>query len=140
MNHMSLAPCGINCSICLGYQREKNRCAGCRNKGNKPYHCTVCSIKTCPEKDGDANLPCSRCSKYPCRRIKDLEKRYKSKYGESIYENFESIKRLGIRAFIRREKLKWTCPSCGKLLCVHRGKCISCGSANRYFPIAESTK
>ncbi|MDD5456566.1 MAG: hypothetical protein PHV30_05985 [Candidatus Margulisbacteria bacterium] len=24
-----IAPCGMNCAICLGYLREKNKCPGC---------------------------------------------------------------------------------------------------------------
>jgi len=50
MNNKSVAPCGVICDICLGFQRTKNKCVGCNSIGNKPYHCTVCSIKACPEK------------------------------------------------------------------------------------------
>ena len=25
-----IAPCGMNCSICRGYLRKKNKCLGCR--------------------------------------------------------------------------------------------------------------
>lgn len=31
MKHISIAPCGVICDICLGYQREKNKCVGCLN-------------------------------------------------------------------------------------------------------------
>ena len=26
-----IAPCGMNCGICVGHLREKNRCAGCNS-------------------------------------------------------------------------------------------------------------
>lgn len=58
MRPSSIAPCGVNCDICLGFQRKKNKCSGCKTAGNKPYHCTVCSIKTCPEKHGKENELC----------------------------------------------------------------------------------
>ena len=25
-----IAPCGMNCAVCLGYLREKNKCPGCQ--------------------------------------------------------------------------------------------------------------
>jgi hypothetical protein len=56
MNNRSIAPCGIICDICLGSQRKKNKCAGCNNTGNKAFHCEKCSIKLCPEKNGDEKL------------------------------------------------------------------------------------
>ncbi|MGD9993284.1 MAG: DUF3795 domain-containing protein [Salinivirgaceae bacterium] len=101
MNHTSVAPCGVICDLCYGFQRTKNKCVGCNQSGNKPYHCTVCSIKSCAEKQGNEQLLCSVCSKFPCRRIKDLDKRYRLKYGESIIQNLNQIEVLGMAQFIR---------------------------------------
>jgi len=135
MSSKSVAPCGVICDICLGFQREKNKCVGCNAVGNKPYHCTVCRIKLCPEKKGDTGELCGDCRKYPCRRIKDLEKRYIVKYGESIMGNFSQIKELGMKNFIESRTDKYTCPVCGNLLCVHRESCLTCGSPNNNFPV-----
>jgi hypothetical protein len=55
----------------------------------------MCSIKNCDEKNGYKELLCSKCKKYPCRRIKGFENRYTKRYKVSIYENFEDIKHLG---------------------------------------------
>lgn len=134
MNTISVAPCGVICEICLGYQREKNKCVGCLNTGNKPNHCTVCSVKTCNKKLGNEKLLCSECSKFPCRRIKDLDKRYISKYGESPIQNLNKLKEIGLQNFIDIEKKKWKCGKCGQLLCVHRETCLRCGNANELFP------
>ncbi len=134
MNHASVAPCGVICDLCYGFQRPKNKCAGCNQSGNKPYHCTVCSIKSCTEKQGNDKLLCSACSKFPCRRIKDLDKRYRIKYGESILQNLNQIEVLGIAQFIEHAKEKWLCISCGSLLCVHREACLVCGNKNTHFP------
>jgi hypothetical protein len=133
MESIIIAPCGIICDLCLGFQREKNRCCGCNNIGNKPYHCTVCSIKTCSEKNGDEKLLCYDCAKFPCRRIKDLDKRYRLKYGESPIGNLTEIKEIGLAQFIEIEKEKWKCSQCGQLLCVHKEVCLSCGNKNKYF-------
>jgi hypothetical protein len=133
MNNNSVAPCGVICDICLGYQRGKNKCVGCLSVGNKPYHCTVCSIKSCEEKKGNEELLCYDCSKFPCKRIKNLDKRYTLKYGESPIQNLNKIKEIGLQAFIDIEKEKWKCNNCGQLLCVHREVCLNCGNKNRYF-------
>jgi hypothetical protein len=134
MKDISIAPCGVICDICLGYQREKNKCIGCLNTGNKPYHCTVCSIKSCAEKKGNEALLCHDCVMFPCRRIKNLDKRYTLKYGESPIQNLDKIKEIGLQQFIDIEKEKWKCTTCGQLLCVHREVCLNCGNKNEYFP------
>jgi hypothetical protein len=135
MNNASIAPCGVICDICLGFQRIKNKCVGCNNTGNKPYHCTVCSIKLCAEKKGNENLLCYECVKFPCRRIKDMDKRYINKYGESPIQNLTRIKEEGLDAFIMSENEKWKCCKCGHLLCVHKEVCLMCGAKNDYFPL-----
>jgi hypothetical protein len=134
MNNISIAPCGVICDLCLGFQREKNSCVGCNNVGSKPYHCTVCSIKLCAEKKANENLLCYECVKFPCRRIKSLDKRYILKYGESPIQNLHKIREIGITQFIDIEKEKWKCSKCGQLLCVHREVCLNCGNKNEYFP------
>jgi hypothetical protein len=134
MNNASIAPCGVICDICLGFQRNKNTCVGCNNIGNKPYHCTVCSIKSCAEKKGSEKLLCNDCVKFPCTRIKNLDKRYTTKYGESPVQNLLKIKEIGIDVFINGENEKWKCAECGHLLCVHREVCLKCGYKNEYYP------
>lgn len=134
ISNTSIAPCGVICDICLGFQREKNKCVGCNNVGSKPNHCTLCSIKFCTEKKGNETLLCSECAKFPCRRIKDLNKRYTSKYGESPILNLKKIKEIGLSQFIDVENEKWKCKKCGQLLCVHKDACLICGNKNDYFP------
>lgn len=134
MKNDSLAPCGVICDLCMAFQRARNKCVGCQADGSKPYHCTVCSIKTCPEKHGNQAALCSDCPKYPCRQIKDLNKRYMAKYGENLQHNLESAGKGGLADFIAAARQKWSCPACGQLLCVHTVKCLQCGGTNPYFP------
>jgi hypothetical protein len=137
MNNASIAPCGVICDLCLSFQRNKSKCVGCNNSGNKPYHCNVCSIKSCPEKNGNEKLLCNRCNKFPCRRIKDLDKRYKIKYGISPIQNLLTISQIGLNEFVKKEKPKWICPGQDHLLCVHKDICLICGAKNKYFPDVE---
>ncbi len=127
MKYSSVAPCGLICDLCYAFQRTKNRCAGCNSGGVKTSYCERCRIKQCPEKADDSEL-CNKCAKYPCKSVKNLDKRYSVKYGESAIANFDMIKEKGIRAFIREQKEKWKCPCCGSLLCVHKAVCQNCGN------------
>lgn len=129
----TVAPCGIICDICLGFQRRKNRCAGCTNTGFKPDHCNNCRIKLCSEERVKDGRYCIYCSEFPCKLIKHLDKRYTTKYNESPIQNLKTISRIGIHGFINSEKEKWTCMQCGNLLCVHRDACLNCGAINRHF-------
>ena len=123
-----IAPCGINCAVCLGHLREKNRCPGCmdpRDEAKVP-HCLRCHFIVCPEPLRHSRF-CYDCSRYPCRRLRQLDLRYRTKYRMSPIENLEAIRALGIRKFIAREKVRWKCPACGANLCVHRPACLRCG-------------
>jgi hypothetical protein len=123
-----IAPCGMNCSICMAYLREKNKCPGCRlfNK-SEPVTRARCKIKNCQTFKRSKSKFCFECEEYPCDRLKHLDKRYRTKYNMSMIENLENIKKLGLREFIKNEKIRWTCLHCGGTICVHRGYCYTCG-------------
>ena len=70
---------------------------------------------------------CFKCKNFPCDYLKHLDKRYRIKYNMSMIENLENINKLGIRKFIKNEKMKWGCPECGGTICVHKGYCYRCG-------------
>jgi len=127
INSKLLAPCGMNCGICMAYLREKNHCPGCRFFNSKePVSIARCIIKNC-ETIKEAKF-CFSCEKYPCTRLKNLDKRYTTKYGMSMIENLENIKRLGIREFVKDERVRWACSKCGGTINVHRWKCFDCGA------------
>lgn len=121
-----IAPCGMNCSICSGYLRSKNRCAGCRIEGFKPVYCTRCIIINCSSLALTGSGFCYDCDKYPCKRLKQLDKRYRLKYSTSLLSNLEEIKTNGIKAFISSEAKKWRCPKCGGTICIHTKQCLKC--------------
>lgn len=122
-----IAPCGMNCGLCLGYQREKNKCGGCNGSdSNKPAYCVSCSIRNCEQIQKCDSKLCYECSKLPCARMKQLDKRYRTKYGMSMLENLAMIKNSGMDAFLENEKVKWTCKHCGGAVCVHRDFCLKC--------------
>ncbi len=129
-----IAPCGMNCAICMGHLlRDENICPGCRGDDvNKPGNCVRCVIANCDYLENSKSKYCSdKCEKFPCARLRSLDKRYRTKYDMSMLENLKHIEELGIRAFVRNEKVRWTCALCGGLICVHRGSCSNCGK-DRY--------
>jgi len=129
LNKFSLvAPCGMNCAICMHYLREKNKCLGCRGSDiNKPDTRVRCKIKTCEVfKNGNAKF-CFECGDFTCEKLEHLDQRYQIRYNMSMIENLDDIKNYGIKIFLKNENKKWTCSECGGTICVHKGYCFSCG-------------
>ena len=123
-----IAPCGMNCGICRGYLREKNKCPGCRGIDvNKPVTRSKCKIKNCSELKINNLKFCIKCKRFPCKKINQLDKRYRTKYNMSMIENLQDIGKLGIRKFVINEKKRWDCSKCGFPICVHSGCCFNCG-------------
>ena len=116
-----IAPCGMNCNICIGFLRDKNTCPGCNFMGkpesNKKY-CKKCIIRSCKIIKKNKWKFCSKkCEKFPCRRLKDLDNRYKTKYNMSMIDNLEVIETKGIRFFLKKQKNKYQ--KNNKIICVH---------------------
>ena len=127
-NTISLvAPCGMNCGICMAYLRERNKCPGCRGTDpNKPITRVRCKIKNCTIfRTGKAKF-CFECGNFPCDNLKHLDTRYRSEYNMSMIENLVTIKKFGMRKFLKNEDIRWTCSQCEGTICVHKGVCIDC--------------
>jgi|WetSurMetagenome_2_1015567.scaffolds.fasta_scaffold53183_2 hypothetical protein len=123
-----IAPCGMNCRLCRAFGRDKNACPGCRGDDSfKSKSCTLCRIKNCEQMEIAGVKYCFSCDSFPCARLSHLDRRYRTKYGMSMIDNIRDIRDCGIRHFIRSEKEKWACPKCGKMICVHKPKCLYCG-------------
>ena len=128
MREELIAPCGMNCGICMAYLRKERRCLGCYGEdASKSVTRIRCIIRNCETIKTSESGFCFECSKYPCKRLRQLDKRYRTKYSMSMIENLESIKNIGLVAFVEKEKERWRCPNCGGVICVHRGYCYACG-------------
>jgi hypothetical protein len=122
-----IAPCGMNCGICLANLRDKNICYGCWNEDeNKRNHCSKCSIRNCKLLEETNSKFCYECTNFPCTRLKQLDKRYRLKYKMSMIENLQYIKESGLENFEKKEAIRWKCVTCGGMICVHRGICLKC--------------
>jgi hypothetical protein len=132
MEEKLIAPCGMNCSLCVSYQSQKydlkkqgfNRkyCPGCIPRGE---NCTHMGDQCEPLKNGTIRF-CYQCETFPCKRLKALDKRYRTKYHLSMIENLKSIEKNGMDSFLISEAEKWACSQCGKPICCHNGLCLKC--------------
>ncbi len=122
-----IAPCGMNCGTCIGYLRDKNRCNGCRNNSENNLKTMVnCIIKNCTHLEKTKTKFCYECERFPCKRMKQLDNRYTTKYRTSFIENLLRIKETGLTDFLVFESERRTCKNCGSTLSVHRSICLKC--------------
>lgn len=117
MKSSFIAPCGMNCGLCLHYLRANNKCQGCSSGRKVNGGCIKCAIKLCKERKGGY---CFNCDKFPCDRLKRMDKRYQEKYQMSEIENLENIRKNGIEAFVASEEKKWV--NSDGTYCVHDKK------------------
>ena len=117
-----IAPCGMNCAICMAFLREKNTCNGCYAPDRK---CSLrCTISACGNIRDRYH---HECGNFPCDRLRGLDNRYRTKYHMSMLDNLAAIKKDGIRAFVKSERERWTCKECGGTIDVHHYCCSACG-------------
>jgi hypothetical protein len=127
-SHVLAAPCGMNCGTCIAHLRAKNTCSGCNSiTGMKVNHCSTCRIKQCPELLQSKKQFCFICSKFPCKRLRQLDKRYRTKYGMSMIDNLRTIEKIGVKKFMIKESTRWKCSHCGAVISAHRPECLVCG-------------
>jgi hypothetical protein len=127
-----IAPCGMNCGVCKGYLAYKHRvprvrgkvtyCAGCRPREKNCYIKRGCKKLT----HHQAQF-CYECEAMPCEKLAHLDRRYRERYGMSMVENLRTLKAKGMDEFLKSQAEKHLCPTCGDAVCVHDGKCYSCG-------------
>jgi len=132
MKQELIAPCGMNCALCVSYQFKdldlnahgfsRRYCPGCIPRGK---HCTFMS-KHCEIVGKGQVRFCYECAKFPCQRLKDLDRRYQARYGMSMIDNLNCIKEKGMDAFLLEQEEKWKCHKCGGTICCHEHMCLNC--------------
>ena len=128
-----IAPCGMNCRLCVSYifgkedlNKEgfhKKYCPGCIPRG---LNCTFSLAKKCELIRRGTVRFCYECNTFPCDSLKRLDKRYKTKYNMSMVDNLNFIRDNGMDKFVIKEIEKWKCNDCGEIKCCHVGLCLNC--------------
>lgn len=136
-----IPPCGMNSAIRSRYLQEKDNCRGCSiDDDSKPKYCTVCRIGNCESLGYAAARYCLACERYPCARLKCLDKPYRTRYGMSMNDNLRVIEDKGITEFAKLEVIQWKYSRCGECLCVHREQCMFCGAKRHKRRAVNGTK
>jgi hypothetical protein len=124
-----IAPCGMNCAICIAYMgyhmngsKKKVNCTGCRVR-NKNCAFIMKRCKYLPKKEIEF---CFECKEFPCENLKKLDKKYRTKYNMSMVENLKFIKEHGMEKFLHQQEKRYRCPDCGGVICVHNKRCYGC--------------
>jgi len=122
----------MNCAICSAYLALKHdltaeglrmiQCTGCRPRNKK---CAFLK-KQCPKLSGAEINFCYECKSFPCKRLRTIDERYRSRYRMSMIDNLKFIKEHGIENFLKEQEKSWKCKSCGEMICCHNGLCFNC--------------
>ncbi|MBG7617240.1 MAG: DUF3795 domain-containing protein, partial [Chloroflexi bacterium] len=88
-----IAPCGMNCAVCSSYLAKKydvksqgikiSYCGGCRPRDKK---CAFLKKRCELLLKGKVEY-CSSCEDYPCKNLKQIDKRYNTLYNMSMLDN-----------------------------------------------------
>jgi hypothetical protein len=124
-----IAPCGMNCAICVAFfgytmngKKRKHPCNGCRSRASR---CAFIK-KDCDQLATGQIDYCFECTDFPCENLKTLDARYRVKYRMSMIDNLKYIQKNGVDQFLKKEQERWRCPTCGELICVHNEICYTC--------------
>jgi hypothetical protein len=124
-----IAPCGMNCEICVGFfgytmsgNKRKIKCLGCNLSGKSCAHLR----KFCKKLTKKEIEYCFECNEFPCTTLQRLDDKYRRRFGMSMVDNLEYIKENGMNNFLQSQEEKYKCHECGGVICVHNGKCYSC--------------
>jgi catechol 2,3-dioxygenase-like lactoylglutathione lyase family enzyme len=131
-----IAPCGMNCRICLGYfgyttsgKKRKMKCIGCKPRDKS---CAFLK-KYCKKLTKKEINYCYECSDFPCKHLEKIDEGYRKRYNMSMIENLEYIRDNGMDNFLNQQQKKYKCSECGGVICVHNGICYSCGKQLSIF-------
>ncbi len=126
-----IAPCGMNCRICIGYfgytmsgKKRKMQCIGCRRSGKSCDHLK----KYCNKLRNKEIEYCYECKGFPCSRLQKLDKAYRNRFNMSMVANLEYIRDNGIKKFLQAQEERYTRHNCQGVICVHNGNCYPCNN------------
>jgi len=122
-----IAPCGMNCSICIGFfgytmsgKKRKKKCIGCNPSGKSCAHLK----KYCNKLTEKEIEYCYECNDFPCKQIQKLDDKYRKRFDYSMIDNLRYIKENGMEKFLQKQEEKYKCPKCGGIICVHKERVI----------------
>lgn len=134
--------CGLCCGACsiamhgatgradglttrLGFvPKDDLFCGGCKS-GNAYIGCRTCNLRYCARRKSVTY--CIDCADYPCERYKAWQStaRFFPHSHDAAY-NLEVIKSKGVDRWLEIQKIRWSCPICGRPFSWYASKCNKC--------------
>ncbi len=137
------APCGLYCGNCSifrtyydrdqkkanAYAREMKckpgdvKCSGCRVEAKFRWS-PDCEFLDCTEKHGVKF--CYQCKDFPCGKITEFADA--APHHREIFDNFERIRAVGWRQWLKEQDERWRCGVCRAKLEFYDDSCPTCGT------------
>ncbi len=124
--------CGLYCGACpnmLGTQAgtQADPCYGCKSE-HPAGHCANCGIKTCARDKGYEF--CDECAELrTCEKIHQFMVDPHWPYHQSVIQNLESMRRVGVTPWLDAQAVRWRCTHCGAAHSWWDEVCPQCGQA-----------
>lgn len=101
MNELRLvAPCGLYCGECLGFQR--GTCEGCRSgRGECLKYRKRCGIFDCCIIEKKFDL-CGECDQFPCEKFKEFFET--PAWHKEVIGNLKRIKEVGVKVWLKEQE------------------------------------
>lgn len=124
-----LAPCGVYCGACPSFGKS---CRGCADESREQGRSSKwgCKVRVCCYEQEQKDF-CIECEKFPCKAHKKKlldthpeDPRFK--YRHEVPANFSKMKEKGIDDYLRYQKERWACPSCGGTVYFYHYRCGRC--------------
>jgi hypothetical protein len=136
MDFVLHAYCGLYCGACpiLLNTREgaaAEPCHGCKSEQPTGY-CAACGIKACAQHQSHAF--CNECPQYEsCTLMDKFLKDTNWLYQQAAARSMESIRQVGLTAWLEAQEQRWRCTSCGAYHSWWDESCSRCGQTTASY-------
>ena len=97
-----VAPCGLYCGECLGFQR--GTCDGCRSgSGECLKYRKICGIFECCIIKKKLEL-CNQCNQFPCKKFNKFFET--PEWYSEVVNNLKRIKKVGLKKWLKEQEIR----------------------------------
>ncbi len=130
--------CGLFCGACsvlvANEEGEVEKRAAEWNKKPEELRCFGCKTTTVLNADCGMRLcargkeidSCHKCDEYPCAMLESF-RADEHPHHSVVLKNLETIKGMGLNAWLLEQKKRWSCPGCGARFTWYDEVCRKCG-------------
>jgi len=115
-----IAPCGMDCAICMAHLRTKNPCGDCYTPERQRRR--NCPIFTCGKVKGRYH---HTCDTFPAVGLSSWTNDTGRDWHEYALRTPQRSVWMASVAFVKNERERWTCQECGGTIDVHHWCCFS---------------